>query len=415
MEAGTASSGNALIAIIGGFTLLACVGCGAADRVEESGPAHATESVVTTRTVTASTTPAVPDAAERSATVGPPILDTEATARLPIRRGMDILQPVASYGEDILVSITPTEDPSGATPQRFELWDPKSGAFSAAWTGTPGQQDIIGGVDGDWVATVRTTTALPFADWTIIVRNLRSGETYPFAQGDPVIANNAQLHPDLPMGLAPLPSVSGTKVVWEEWRRDGETVAKRVMLADLADGHSEVLASTPDATRHDLRLPVIEANTVAWVTRDFGAKTAGIQVYDLTTKTTRTLDTGGNPWNVALYDRGNSIAWDDGLQAKYTESLAGGERTRFATQEGWGVVSNGRQISWTPAGAQGGSAGYFDPAENIVRLLPGRQGERTNVALVAGPWFVWQELKSGADNQPTADSAYYFLPLPRSG
>lgn len=381
-----------------------------------SGPAHATELVATRPTPpVGSATVGGPPIPARDATIGDPITDAEATARLPMRRGVDLLQPVAAYGAEILVNARPADDPSDAIPQRFELWDPTTGAFSEAWTSEPGWQDIIGGVDGDWIATVRTTTALPFADWTLIARNLRSGEVRTLAQSDASVAENKQLHPDLPMGLAPLPSISGTKVVWDEWRPEDGTVKKRVMIADLDDGHTTVLASAPDATRQDLRLPVVEANTVAWVTRDFSTRVAGIQVHDLSAGTTESFATGGDPWNVALYDGGRAIAWDDGLQAKYTQSLDGGERTRFAGQEGWGVISNGRQLSWTPAGAQGGAAGYFDPEANVVRLLLEKPAERTNVALVVGPWFVWQELRTSPDNVTSADSAYMFLPLSQSG
>jgi hypothetical protein len=342
---------------------------------------------------------------------GKPIDTGEATAKLPMLRGTDVLQPVGAFGKLIVVSVSPQQDRSGAT-QRFETWDPATGAFVKAWTGEAGKQDIIGGIAGDWAATVRTSLDLPFGDWVVILRNLRTGESRTLAQSDSAVASDPTLKPDLPLGFAPLPSISGAVVVWDEYRRAGSSTEKRVQAYDIATGTAQTIASVADAGATDLRLAVVLGDTVAWVRRDFATKSADIEVHNLSTGSDRMLGVGGSPWQVALLDGGKSVAWDDNLQAKYVRPIDGGVATKFAGEEGWGVQSNGAQVTWTPAGAQDGTGGFFDPATKTVRLLPKKQAVRTNIATVLGPWFVWQELLPATSGGSSGGGEYYFVPLP---
>lgn len=398
---GTGLSGKAWLLIAAAcFALLACAGCGGGADVVAIGTAHATEPTLS-----------APKSVTAGIIKGAPIVASQATARLPMMRGADVLQPVAAFEGSILVSVSPQAD-TAATVQRFELWDPVRDSFSKVWSGEPGTQDIVGGVDGDWAATVRTGMELPFADWAVILRDLRTGESRTIAKSDPTVASDTHLAPDLPLGLAPLPSISGDTVVWDEYRPSGSGTEKRVQVYDIRKASARTIASVPDAGSADLRLPVVLGDTAAWVRRDLKAGTADIEVHDLASDSDRMLGVGGNPWQVALLDGGRSVAWDDNLQTKYVRTIAPGAPLAFAGTEGWGVQSNGSVLTWTPAGAQGGTGGFFDPATKTIRLLPKKQAVRTNIATVLGPWFAWQELTPSQGGSSAGDANYYFLRLP---
>jgi hypothetical protein len=388
-------SGKWLAAIAAGLMLLACAGCGGASEVAGKRPAHAAE---------LKTAPTTTAAATALATVGAPIGRSQAALTLPATDASGIRQPVAYAAGRVLLSISPA-DPASSAPQSFQLWDTASGAMTPAWTGEPGKQDIVTAASGDWVATVRTGFDLPFPDWQLIMRNVTTGETRVLATGDPSLAGETGLHPDLPVGLAPYPALDGDLVAWEEFTRAGGHVGKSVKVANLATGETRAVASIADARAEDLRLPAIGGARVAWVHRTFGAApTATIAWSDLGTGQSGSIADAGDPWAVALTAGGDQIAWDDGLQAKVALDLNTGVRTRYAGAVGWGVMGNGRQLSWSPAGAQGGAAGFFDTATGAVRMVRPSDGTRVNVAGLFGPWFTWQELT------PTTGAAtYYFI------
>ena len=328
----------------------------------------------------------------------------DAKYTVPMIRDRRVIQPVAAAGERILFSETVRGTTAPASAQVFELWDPRTDTWTKAWEGEPGAQDIVSGSDGPWVATVRTGMELPFAAWTLILRNIETGETRELATGDPKLAETPGLQPDLPMGFAPLPSIADSKVTWDQLVATPAGAGKRVLLYDIASGEQREVAFVPDATREDLRLPSTSGGRVAWVHRDLASHTATVFIDSDTGQ--RRLDISGDPWSVALLDGGARVAWDDGLQAKWVMSIETGDRRRYAANEGWGTVTNGQQLSWMPAGAQGGRGGYFDPGTGKLHLLAPKPGMLSNIATLLGPWFAWQEIPPG---DPAAGH-YLFAP-----
>lgn len=373
-----------------GFMLLACAGCGGASEVAGNPPAHAAELKVE---------------APRLATpiAGAPLDRSQALVMLSAGADGGFEQPVAYAAGRVLLSVAST-DPAAA--QSFELWDPGSGAVTHAWTAAADRQDIVTAASGNWVATVRTGFDLPFAEWQLIVRNLVTSESRVLATGDPTLASDVGLHPDLPVGLAPYPSMSGDLVTWEEFTPANGHVAKAIKVANLATGTTTTVASAADAHAEDLRLPAIGGTRVAWIHRTFAeSMTATIEWADVATGSTGSISVAGNPWAVGVTADGRYIAWDDDLQSKVVLDTQSGLRTRFAGAVGWGITTNGQQLSWSPAGAQGGVAGLYDPASGTVRTVRPADGARVNVGGLFGPWFAWQELMPA-----TGTATYYFVP-----
>lgn len=318
---------------------------------------------------------------------------SDARYGVPMIRDGRVIQPVAAVGERILFSETVRETAGPASPQVFELWDPSTDAWTRAWEGEPASQDVVSGSGGPWVATVRTGMDLPFAAWTLILRNLDTGEARELAAGDPKLADTPGLQPDLPMGLAPLPSIADGKVAWDQLIATPAGAGKHVLVYDIASGEQREVASVADATREDLRLPSTSGGRVAWIHRDLPSRAATL--FMESDGQVRKLDIAGDPWSVALLDNGTRVAWDDGLQAKWVLSIDSGAKTTYGTNEGWGTVTNGRQLTWMPAGAQGGRGGYFDPGQGKRRLLAVSPGMLSNIATLLGPWFAWQEIPAG--------------------
>lgn len=387
---GTELSGSRVAAVAAAVVLLlAGAACGSGGEVAGGKPAPA--SGIGAGTLGKSVPIIEPSRDGPSDTVTVNAGDAQYT--VPMIREGRVIQPVAATDKRILFSETARETTAPASPQVFELWDPATNTWTRAWDGEPGTQDIVSGSDGAWVTTVRTGMDLPFASWSLILRNVDTGETRQLATGDPELADTPGLQPDLPMGFAPLPSIANAKVTWNQLVATPEGVGKQVLLYDIASGDQREVASVADATREDLRLPSTSGGRVAWIHRDFETHSAAVFI-DSESGPTK-LSISGDPWSVALFDAGQRIAWDDGLQAKWVMSLDSGASRRYATNEGWGTVTNGQQLSWMPAGAQGGRGGYFDPEAGKLHLLSPAPGMLSNIATLLGPWFAWQEIPAG--------------------
>lgn len=339
---------------------------------------------------------------------GAPISTDEASYTLPMLHDGRLVQPVAAVGKRFLLQEQPANYATGAAPV-FELWDPANNSYQPAWTGEPGRQDVVGGASGDWVATVRTGNELPFADWSLILRNVATGEARTLATADQGAESVDGLRPDLPLGFAPLPSISGHVVAWDAYFATARGAGKHVLAYDIDTQTTREVAVVSDATREDLRLPAVGGELAAWVHRDFATHEATVEVANLETGVRQTAISAGNPWAVSLSGDGQILAWDDDLSAKYAMHIDSREATQYATTEGWGTTTNGREFSWMPAAAQGGAGGFYDPARNEVRLLPKKQAVSSNVAGLFGDWFVWQEISRGDQSA----AKYYFLPLDR--
>ena len=345
----------------------------------------------------------------RNAPIGPVIERTQAVAHLDGTAGATDVQPVAAVGHRVVLAESPPLD-DATSPQVFELLDPTTGERSPGWTGSPGQQDIVTGDGGDWVVVVRTGYSLPFADWSLAARNVVTGAVVQLAVGDPTIAAAQGIHADPPLGMAPSVAISGARIVWSQFARVGAQVVSQVRIANLETDQRSTIATAPDAVTGDLRLPAIDGDQVAWVRRAFdGAGVSStVELYDLSSDQTRQFDSGGSPWSVALLDSGRTLAWDDGMTAKFSESISTEMRTRYAGAVGWGSNSNGGVVSWNPSSTAGGRPGFYDPQSGVTRYVDLADGAICNLATVIGPWFVWQELDAGGT------STFYFLPVPAS-
>ncbi len=399
-----ASSGSRRLAaaiVTAGALVLGMTACGGDDGAPASSPSPAGEGAV----VTISPGIQVPLGEEIRAS------DDALFLRMA-REGRDV-QPVAAYGEDFILAESSASTRDGTAPQRFVLWKPVSGESQPAWESTPGQQDIVAGIDGDFVVYVRTGLALPFADWSLQVRNLRSGATRELAAGHPAVLEAPGVTAAPPFGVAPRPAVHGGKVAWEEYAIVDGRAMRKVRVHDLANGNTETIAQADASAGEDVTSVSLGGTRVAWVRRTIEGASR-IEVRDLDQGQAQALDLDAAPYLIALDGEGSTVAWDDARGGKYAVAVEGGEPVRFAGDEGWGVTVSGERFAWAPAAAYGGTGGYYDLETNELRLLGKKPGVQVNQASVMGDWFVWQELVVGDDGHPNLDaSGYYLLPLGR--
>ncbi|MGH2609284.1 MAG: hypothetical protein ACRDHF_09370, partial [Tepidiformaceae bacterium] len=292
-------------------------------------------------------------------------------------------------------------------------WDPDNDDREPAWVSQPGRQDIVAGVDGDAAVYVRTGLALPFADWELEVRDLETGEVTELAAGKPEVLEAAGATPTPPFGLAPHPAVHDGKLAWAQYEAVDGRAVRTVRVHDLDANTTKTVATGDSAAGEDLASATLGGERIAWV-RWTAAGGARIEVMDLETGVTESLDLEASPFAIALDAQGTTLAWDDSRGGKFAAAVEGGEPVRFAGDEGWGVTVSGGRFAWAPAAAYGGTGGYYDLETNELRLLGKKPGVQVNQATVMGDWFVWQELVMGEDGQADLEaSGYYFLPLGR--
>lgn len=336
----------------------------------------------------------------RAATVGQPVTP-EGAKVLPLGPN-EAVQPVGEWDGRILLSAR-----VGATAEtsvsRLSAWDPETGGASELWESTPGTQDVVAAVEGDWAAIVRTGHEMPFPEWVLQLRNLRTGDVRTLAQSDAAVAEVSSLQPGLPLGFAPFPSLVGGKVVWAEYVTTGDAVFRQVVLYDLETEEHSVLAAA-DVEELTIDSPSVGGERVAWVESTPEATKANFVVVELATGQQRRIAVDGIPFVAVLSADGEHIAWDHEMRAKLSYDIERDELVAFGTDEGWGVFAAGDRVAWAPAAAYGGTGGFFDHDTDTLRVIPRREGVTTNVALVLPHWFAWQE--SGPDG-----AAYYFLPL----
>ncbi len=328
------------------------------------------------------------------------------------------LTPKGYVGRWLVLRSYPEGAAVETSPGEVSLWDPLTGESRPLWTGVPGRQDTIFGADGDWLITVHTGLSLPFAEWELILRNL-SGEARTIARSDPRIVKSPGLHPDLPFGFAPSPSIANGLVVWEEhYVADDGTVGKRINAHDIETGDTRILVRVPDATREDLRSPSIGGGRVAWIHKVFAPiegdpSEFDVAIMDLGSGSVSALPISGRPWQVGLTVDGEFLAWDDGMDFKYAMNLRTGVVTRYAGnpyQSGWGVLRDGSRFSWIPGSPPDAHAGYFDTATGVVREAETpREGSTVNVGEPMGPWFVLQDLRLGEER--FTRSRYLLIPI----
>jgi hypothetical protein len=350
--------------------------------------------------------------------IGPVIEESEASFHLDMLQDDWLVEPVAELRNSrfILRKKPRVEDPN--IPAQFVTWDAITGKSLPAWQGEPGMQDVVVGTSNGWVATLRMTLDLPFADWKLLLRNLDSGAVIEVAESDPNVVNVQGIPMRLPWGLAPTAELSGNLLIYSALRVDENGVPeRRIELFNVDSRQSSVLARV-DPFDEDVWSPTVSGRIAAWVHAPSGAaqeivlKTLGADILS-------TVSVGGNIYSASLVDNGRYLVWDDDYNAKYILTVASGEKRLFATNEGWGTITSGKYVSWTPSTAPGGYGGFLDVESNTLRFLPRLlEDHRTNIAQVMGNWFVWQDIHRSiaADKPGPADlngSIYYFLDLSR--
>jgi hypothetical protein len=322
---------------------------------------------------------------------------------LPLVDSWAIVEPVAAWGGQVILRRSPFDTNQE---QSFFAWDPDTGWRTPLWGGEPGKQDIVADTSGDWAAVVRTGMSLPFAQWSLVLRNMRTSESRVIALAHPALPELPGLDGAPPLGYMPAVSLSGNDLVWNQYvLRDGKA-AREIRHYNIATADTALISAVEVATGRDLRSPAVADGTVAWIEWGTGGGTS-IRLYQLATGELREVANTGNPFQLTLLDGARTLIWDDAQSAKYALDLWTGQRLAFAEGDGWGVIGDGLRAGWAPATAYGGAGGYFDSATGEVRTLGHDPDIVTNIARPLGPWFAWQELRVG--EQMLQRSGFWFL------
>jgi hypothetical protein len=354
--------------------------------------------------------PVAPPAAPGAPVVGAAIVADESTPRLEVRAGGRVYEPVGAAGARVVVKSLPAGDTPATTSILYQLYDPASGARVDAWSASPGSQDFVTESEGPWVVTVRTGLGLPFPDWSIILRNVETGDMRTVSRSQAAVARVPGVQTRLPTGFAPQPSLSGTRLAWVESNLDAAGGLRRqVKLYDLATGATSVLFDVPEPLSGDAWSVAVRGDIAAWAYRPPHKDAVEIVVHDFVSGAQRHITGVGNPYSLVLSAGGRYLAWDDEMVTKTAMDLHTGARVTYATAVGWGTFATGDEISWTPATGRGGRGGFYNPVTNTIRFRDDTPGAVMNVARVMGPWFSWQELPADSSKP----GYYYFLPLRR--
>lgn len=398
------------LVLVSTLAVCACAGANVAHT-----PAPSTASAVNGETPAASRssnrvpTQSVESNPFSSARQGPDIPAGGGTFTIPMHLdgGTDwFVTPVGAWDGRILLSRISSVSAAQHADLRetFELWNPATRSAATAWSVPAGQQDWIDGIDGDWVATVRTGLSMPFPVWSLILRNIKTGETRTIASDDIAVRNVPGIRPTLPRGFAPLPSISNGSVVWVETDIDRSTglPVHRVQLYDLASQTTSTITQDHDARVSDLWSPAISGHYVAWAFVPKSGDPQQVLLRDMSTDATRQIRDPGQVFSLGFTTDGKYLAWTAPGQA-YVESLLTGDRVGFAANDG--LTFSGHKISWWPQDTGLRSiGGYYDIDTHTVRYVSPPAGTVMAVAGVAGPWFYWL-----TNDHQSGVAMYHFL------
>jgi hypothetical protein len=386
------------------FVAALTIACGS------SSPATPTPTLPTptpSATVAPSPTPAV--------RVGARITPADASTSLPmLRDNSHYWFPDGGYGAQIVVASFPSKGPGSETEgSEYSLWDPATGSITPEWTDAPGLQETYTQSDGDWLETVTRgfggTAAM--ADWTIILRNLKTGEKRDIAKASPA---------DIGVVLSgdrPAPSINDGKVVWVEGAQQSDgTPELRVQLYDIQSDAQRTVFEATDLARETVSHPSIGSGKVVWVSNSQPQKSDQIVTHDLATGAEQTIDVDSQPLSLTLSPAGRFLAWDtvdgQGAYDKHLLNLITQEQTVIATEQGYGVYVTDRYLSWDTANTGPGyvPSGLYDLQTNELRSVAPETDIVTNVAHVMGDWLVWQSMP--LDPTSSDQGKWYALPLP---
>ncbi|MEO8457473.1 MAG: hypothetical protein ABI559_06645 [Chloroflexota bacterium] len=354
---------------------------------------------------------------------GGPITHGDAVTALAMQADADHYQsPVGAYGNMIIVQTMPAKGPDSETVGwSYSLWDPAQNTFTPAWTDAPGLQETFMQSDGDWVETVTRgfggTAGMD--EWTLTLRNLKTGEVRTIAQAQPGLADinitqvTLQNNPD--------PSLAGGKLVWSEVHTvAGDGIQSSIMMYDIATAVTTTVEIKTDHAYQDLWSASTGGGKVSWLERD--ETDFRMIIHDLATAKRITLGADASFSQAKLTPDGRYLAVEKrdegGSYAKFLINVATGEKQSIvAGRQGPGLFTTPRYISWdnsviwdTPTVVAGTApAGLYDIQTHVLRSIDSTPVVQTNVAHQMGRWFVWQELPlpTGA-----ADAIYYFMELP---
>jgi hypothetical protein len=320
--------------------------------------------------------------------------------------------PIAAFGDRFVVQKMYLKRPA-EHPVEYEMWDSRTGQFSSLWSVPAGTINEFGVSEGSWLAIVETGYSLPLPKWSLIVRDVDSGEVRTIAESDsriPGLAAGIQLGP---AGFAPLPAIGAGRVAWTEFFvSDTQIVGKRIQLYDIASQKTTTIAEIEDASKGDLQSPSLGGTDAAWLSWDERGEPR-IVIRSLTSGSTEVFAIGGDPYSCALSGDGRLVAWDDtqyaqqGTRAKYALNRDAGEVRRYSESRGWGTYTSGHHVSWIPWEDE---AGFYDMSRNIKYELD-LQGAKSVFATVMGGWYVWQETRDTGVGSEGSESTYRFSKL----
>jgi len=350
---------------------------------------------------------------------GPDITAAEAIGGIPnffgplLEFGMKYGQsPYAAFQDRVLVRRFSRVVDSDETSQ-YLLWDPVDGTYELMWEGEPHKQDWFAEVDGDWVPTVRFGLSLPFPGWTLILRNLVTGENRILATSDDRVLREPGLAIGLPLGLAPYPAIHDGQVAWAEWAYGGDGhVHKYLRLYDIAAKTTRTVVTVDDPRIEDIREPSLGGTRLAWIHDRKDRNESQIVVLDLATGDERRFVGDDFVYAGRISADGRHFGWDVAYSEKYSLEIHTGRVDRFANDEGDQIMVTGDGVSWAPGIGPNARGGYYNFESRTVRLTAGNGGNAGG--LLGNGLFFFREFTADERGQEIEElTTYYIIDISR--
>ena len=295
-------------------------------------------------------------------------------------------------------------------PTPYFSWRPGNSDPTIVWSLAPGRQDLVEGKAGDKLVITRSGFSAPLADWELILKDEATGKNCVLATVDRDIVAFRPKTFGVPWAL-PTPSVSGTRIVWVEWSKNGDGgFSRRLRLYNTATAETVTLADAPDASLEGIWEPSISGEKVAWIQKKEG-RDFEVVLRDLRDDSQKSYSIPVEPVKATLFDGGDRFAWDiqDG---SFVYDFRTAQSVRYANIGGNTLATRTYVSSWVSPdwiGYFDAASGYFQPIDN--------KGATTIAAFIFGDFFLWQERRPDpSDPAPVGQkreiSRYYALKLP---
>lgn len=320
--------------------------------------------------------------------------------------------PALAYADGVIVQRQSSVVDS-LEPQQYLLWNPRDGSYEPLWASEPGRQDFPAGADGEWLATVRFGQSLPFADWSLIVRNPLTGEARTIAESDERVPAEPGLAVGLPLGFAPFPSINDGRVVWVEWAfGDDGLIHKYLRLYDIGANTTRTVVTVDDPRIEDIREPSLGGTRLAWIHDRNDWNESQIVVLDLVTGDERRFVADAIPYRGRISADGRYFAFDVEYRAKYALEIDTLKVDRFASDEGDQIVVTNDGVSWLPGGGANARAGYYDFNARTVRMTAGNGGNAGG--LLGNGLFYFREFTVDERGREIEElTTYYIIDISR--